>query len=300
MSWRDGPLAAKWLPVLNTYEIAAGIPYDLLARQCYEESHFNPEAINPKSCAIGLMQLLPADFPGAGKDPVADIGKGGQYLKKLYGMFGNDWQLALAAYDWGPGNMRKWRQDQGTFATLPKETRDYVSKIISDVPVEGSLCKVQSPISPPVGSPAASSLPAASSVKLPPKSLWQSATSILRPRSPPNSPQPSLLSVTQPLHISSPIHSEVSMSTPNPTSPAPSAALVAASPFLKILLGDLKVAVNTTLSGDPLQIGLRAGPAFGIFLNQLLLMEPSLAGAEVGAINTTIASQIDGVIAKLP
>jgi len=90
------------------------------------------------------------------------------------------------------------------------------------------------------------------------------------------------------------------MSTPNPTSPAPSAALVAASPFLKILLGDLKVAVNTTLSGDPLQIGLRAGPAFGIFLNQLLLMEPSLAGAEVGAINTTIASQIDGVIAKLP
>lgn len=90
------------------------------------------------------------------------------------------------------------------------------------------------------------------------------------------------------------------MSTPNPTAPAPSAALVAAAPFLKTALTDLKTAVNTTLTGDPLQIGLRAGPAFGIFLNQLALLEPSLASAEAGAVNTMIGSQIDGLIAKLP
>ena len=90
------------------------------------------------------------------------------------------------------------------------------------------------------------------------------------------------------------------MSTPNPTTPAPSAALVAASPFLKAALSDLKIAVNTTLTGDPLQIGLRAGPAFGIFLNQLALLEPSLAIAEVGVVNTSIGNQIDSVIAKLP
>jgi hypothetical protein len=90
------------------------------------------------------------------------------------------------------------------------------------------------------------------------------------------------------------------VSTPTPLAPAPSPALVAASPLLKVLLTDLKAAVNTTLTGDPLQIGLRAGPAFGILLNQLILMEPSLVAAEVGVVNTDIASKIDGVIAKLP
>ena len=90
------------------------------------------------------------------------------------------------------------------------------------------------------------------------------------------------------------------MSTPNPTAPQPSAALVAASPFLKAALTDLKAAVNTTLTGDPLQIGLRAGPAFTIFLNQLALLEPSLAAAEVGVVNQDINSGIDGLISKLP
>jgi hypothetical protein len=84
------------------------------------------------------------------------------------------------------------------------------------------------------------------------------------------------------------------------STPAPSPALVAASPFLKTLLADLKVAVNTTLTGDPLQIGLRAGPAFGILLNQLVLMEPSLASSEVSVVEQDINTKIDGVIAKLP
>lgn len=90
------------------------------------------------------------------------------------------------------------------------------------------------------------------------------------------------------------------MSTPNPTTPAPSPALVAASPFLKLLLADLKVAVNTTLTGDPAQIGLRAGPAFGILLNQMMLMEPSLAAGEIAVVGSDINAKIDGVIAKLP
>jgi hypothetical protein len=90
------------------------------------------------------------------------------------------------------------------------------------------------------------------------------------------------------------------MSTPNPSAKAPSAALVAASPFLKTVLADLKVAVSTTLTGDPMQIGLRAGPAFGILLNQLILMEPSLASAEESVVNQDIATKIDGIIAKLP
>jgi hypothetical protein len=90
------------------------------------------------------------------------------------------------------------------------------------------------------------------------------------------------------------------MSTPTPTAPAPSPALVAASPFLKTALTNLKLAVSTTLTGDPAQIGLRAGPAFNIFLSQLVLAEPSLLNAEESVVNTDIGSKIDGIIAKLP
>lgn len=88
------------------------------------------------------------------------------------------------------------------------------------------------------------------------------------------------------------------MSTPNPS--PPSAALVAASPFLKTILADLKTAVHTTMTGDPMQIPLRAGPAFGILLNQLVLLEPSLASAEASVVDQDIESKIDGIIAKLP
>jgi hypothetical protein len=90
------------------------------------------------------------------------------------------------------------------------------------------------------------------------------------------------------------------MSTPSPTASQPSAALVAASPFLKQALTNLKAAVNTTLTGDPMQIPLRAGPAFAILLNQIALLEPGFLGAEAGAVNTDIGNDIDKLIAKLP
>jgi hypothetical protein len=97
------------------------------------------------------------------------------------------------------------------------------------------------------------------------------------------------------------------MSTPDPvpaapgtTAPAPNPALVAASPFLKAALTNLKAAINTTLTGDPTQIALRAGPAFAIFLNQLALAAPALAVSEVGVVNQDINTKIDGLIAKLP
>ena len=90
------------------------------------------------------------------------------------------------------------------------------------------------------------------------------------------------------------------MSTPNPVPATPSPELVAASPFLKTALTDLKVAVSTTLTGAAAEIGLRAGPAFGFFLNQLILLEPGVLAAEQGVANQDIGARIDAVIAKLP
>ena len=80
----------------------------------------------------------------------------------------------------------------------------------------------------------------------------------------------------------------------------PSPALVAASPYLKQAIADLKACVNTILTGDPAQIGLRVGPAVSIFVNQLVLLEPGVLTAEVGVVQTDINNGLDSLSAKLP
>lgn len=80
----------------------------------------------------------------------------------------------------------------------------------------------------------------------------------------------------------------------------PSPALVAASPFLKQALIDIKGALNTILTGDPMQIPLRTAPAVAILLNQLALLEPGILVAEESVVQTGLSAQIDALIAKLP
>lgn len=84
------------------------------------------------------------------------------------------------------------------------------------------------------------------------------------------------------------------------TAAAPSPALVAASPYLKQAIAAAKTAANTILTGDPLQAGLRAGPALNIFLNQIILLEPGVLQAEEGVLATTISNDFDKLSAKLP
>ena len=82
------------------------------------------------------------------------------------------------------------------------------------------------------------------------------------------------------------------MSTPNP-------ALVAAAPYLETALNDVKEAVATILTGDPMQIPLRVGPAVQILTAKLALLEPALATAEEGVVLQTATSGLDSLIAKL-
>src|SRR5277367_1271083 len=131
MDWRSGAAAVKWIPALNLMEDRYGIPKNLLARQCFEESRFNPQAIN-SSGATGIMQLLPKYFPGAGQDPIRDIKQGGEYLAALAKGFKGDWTLALAGYDWGPGSVRKWLKKKRSFSEMPVETQNYVNQILAD------------------------------------------------------------------------------------------------------------------------------------------------------------------------
>lgn len=142
VDWRSVGEGPTYVPILNTTEAQYGIPPDLLARIAYQESHFRSDIIDGTTTspagAVGIMQLMPQYFPGAGENPMDDIATAGQYLAKLYQEFG-DWQLAVAAYNDGPGNVKAYLA--GT-KTLPLETQNYVAGVFADVPIQGSLIQV--------------------------------------------------------------------------------------------------------------------------------------------------------------
>jgi Transglycosylase SLT domain len=290
MSWKDGSAAAMWIPVLNAAEARNGIPNDLLARQCDEESAFNPEASNP-SGAVGIMQLLPKFFPGAGQDAVKDIETAAEYLASLFKRF-SDWQLALAGYDWGPTALAKaLKQSNFSILSLPTETQEYVTAIITDVPVQGILCRTLSPLKPPpTGSQPVPSSVAQAPVPQPPNSLWHSVTTIFSRRSAPNLAAPLPPSASPSLPISSQTASvplkEISMSTPNPV-------LVTVAPEIQGILAAL-TAFDNAMGADPAKwAGNFPGAKLildGTMLQQLTAVVPAFGGLAVSSLNGLWAS----------
>ena len=121
-----------------------GMPTEL-ALLPFIESAFNPQAVS-SARASGMWQFMPRtgkDFdlkPNAFRDHRRDVLASTRaaldYLQRLYGMFG-DWHLALAAYNWGEGNVgkainRNQRAGQPVAYTdlrMPAETRMYVPKL---------------------------------------------------------------------------------------------------------------------------------------------------------------------------
>jgi soluble lytic murein transglycosylase-like protein len=138
----EGPI---YVPILNACEVKYAIPTDLLARIAFQESSFRPGvisgAIKSKPGAVGIMQLLPKYFPSAGVDPRADINTAGEFLKSLWTRF-DDWQVAVAAYNWGGGSVHhEYVLDHSRYvlADMPPETRNYVTEVFADVPLPGKL-----------------------------------------------------------------------------------------------------------------------------------------------------------------
>jgi soluble lytic murein transglycosylase-like protein len=129
--------AAPFLAAFAAAELKYGLPPDLLNRVAYQESRYNPEAVSPVG-AIGIMQFMPAtaaDFGINPADPFQSIDAAGKYLAQLFNRF-KSWPLAIAAYNWGPGNMQKHITKHGglNVAALPDETRKYLS-IAGDIGV---------------------------------------------------------------------------------------------------------------------------------------------------------------------
>ena len=116
-----------------------------LALLPFIESAFNPQAMS-RARASGMWQFMPATgkdfelrqnlFRDDRRDVLASTRAALDYLQRLHGMFG-DWHLALAAYNWGQGNVQRAiranerRRKPTDYASLkmPAETRNYVPKL---------------------------------------------------------------------------------------------------------------------------------------------------------------------------
>lgn len=102
-----------------------GVSPDLVLRVMRQESAGNPQALSPKG-ARGLMQLMPGTARELGvnpDDPLDNIRGGVKYLRQQLDAFGRE-DLALAAYNAGPGAVRK-------YGGVPpyRETQNYVRRI---------------------------------------------------------------------------------------------------------------------------------------------------------------------------
>lgn len=127
------PASPKGLHYAHLVSRAAslhGLPEGLLHAVIQVESGYNASAMSSRG-AMGLMQLMPATAAEMGVvdvwDPAANIGGGARYLKSLMSLFDNDIELALAAYNAGPGAVRRHGRVIPPFA----ETQMYVPRVLA-------------------------------------------------------------------------------------------------------------------------------------------------------------------------
>jgi hypothetical protein len=109
------------------------LPVEFFARVIWQESRFRANAVGPVTRsgqrAQGMAQFMPGTAAERGLldpfDPVQALPKSAEFLKELWGQFGN-LGLAAAAYNAGPRRIREWLDGTGY---MPGETRNYVSAI---------------------------------------------------------------------------------------------------------------------------------------------------------------------------
>ena len=131
---QGGKLTESHLQQLSQFggEIS-GLPPALVRSVIHRESSGYATATGGDG-EMGLMQLLPSSHPHLtrkeGYDPITNVATGSAYLRQVIDQFGA-LDKGLAAYNWGPGNMRKNVRKHGEDwrAHLPEGTQDYVRNI---------------------------------------------------------------------------------------------------------------------------------------------------------------------------
>lgn len=140
-NWPSGSGPYKGL--IQTAAENHGVPVNILAWLLWKESRYNPAIIDGTKRspvgAMGIAQFMPPTAreelgsEAAALDPATAIPGAARYLKKLYNQTGT-WAQALAAYNWGIGNVKR----KGLGAA-PAETRDYYSTILAKANFDGGV-----------------------------------------------------------------------------------------------------------------------------------------------------------------
>ncbi len=114
--------------VINEAARTYGVDAALVQSVIKVESNFNSNSTSQKG-AMGLMQLMPGTARDLGVhnayDPVENIHAGTRYLKMLLNRYDGNVPSALAAYNWGMGNLEK------KSGQMPIETRNYIDRVTS-------------------------------------------------------------------------------------------------------------------------------------------------------------------------
>jgi len=138
--------AGKYQDMISKDLKDAGLPQDLIYL-AVAESGFQPQALNRGSGAGGMWQFMPfqgvyglerTSWVDERFDPEKSSLAYARYMKELYNQFG-DWYLAMAAYNWGPGNVQRAVMHTGYADfwelykrnVLPTATKNYVPGIIA-------------------------------------------------------------------------------------------------------------------------------------------------------------------------
>jgi len=140
--------AGKYKEMISKVLRDEGVPQDLIYL-AVAESGFQPRVVNAQSGAGGMWQFMPTQgvyglsrngYYDERFDPEKSSIAYAKYMKMLYNQFG-DWYLAMAAYNWGAGNLQRavMRTGYADFwelyrrNSLPKETKNYVPGIIAAI-----------------------------------------------------------------------------------------------------------------------------------------------------------------------
>ena len=136
-------MSQYYFPIIEEELLREGLPVELRALPIIE-SALQPTAVSPAG-AVGLWQFMPTTGKSYGleinslvderRDPLRATEAACRFLKDLYAIY-NDWTLAIAAYNCGPGNVNKAIARSGgktfweIYDYLPRETRGYVPAFI--------------------------------------------------------------------------------------------------------------------------------------------------------------------------
>ncbi|EOW5466673.1 transglycosylase SLT domain-containing protein [Escherichia coli O141,141ab,141ac:H43] len=140
----QGKVLLDWMgPMFNKLESLYQLPAGLLKSVAITESGGNQFAVSGAG-AKGLFQFMDGTARDMGLrgndvfDPEKAAQAAAKYLSQLLQANGGDLSKALASYNWGIGNVQKHGM-----ALMPQETRNYIPKVLSNMPAPGAQVQQQ-------------------------------------------------------------------------------------------------------------------------------------------------------------